>query len=62
MKEKIKKLIDVKSLTTLSFNFVFIILCLKGQIQNETFVQLYMMILAFYFGTQITKKTENNNE
>ena len=62
MKEKIKKLIDVKSLTTLGFNFIFIVLCLKGQIQNETFVQLYMMILAFYFGTQVTKKTDNGKE
>lgn len=60
MLEKLKKLIDVKSLVTLLFTLIFAVLCFKGIINAEQFISLYTMILAFYFGTQTEKK--NNKE
>lgn len=60
MLEKIKKLIDVKSLVTLLFTLIFAVLCFKLIINAEQFISLYTMILAFYFGTQTEKK--NNKE
>lgn len=62
MLEKIKKLIDVKSLTTLTFNIIFFMLCMKGKIESENFISIYMMILAFYFGTQTNKNKEDKKE
>lgn len=62
MLEKIKKLIDVKSLTTLTFNIIFFMLCMKGKIESENFISIYMMILAFYFGTQANKNKEDKKE
>ena len=58
MLDKIKKLIDVKSIVTISLKIVFCLMALKGQIQ-EQFLTIYTTIIAFYFGTQYQK---NENE
>lgn len=54
MLNKIKKLIDVKSIVTISLTIVFCLMTLKGQIQ-EQFLTIYTTIIAFYFGTQYQK-------
>ena len=58
MLDKIKKLMDVKSIVTISLTIVFCLMALKGQIQ-EQFLTIYTTIIAFYFGTQYQK---NENE
>lgn len=58
---KLAKLIDVKSLVTLSLTVVVMVLALKGKINVEN---LYLMIISFYFGTQLEKRNTggDNNE
>lgn len=58
MLDKIKKLIDVKSIVTISLTIVFCLMALKGQ-KQEQFLTIYTTIIAFYFGTQYQK---NENE
>lgn len=56
MKEKIAKLINVKSLVTLILTLVVAYKAIMGQMDIE---QIYLMIIAFYFGTQLKEsKTE----
>lgn len=50
MKEKISKLINVKSLVTLILTFVVAYLAITEKMNIE---QIYLMIIAFYFGTQL---------
>lgn len=52
---KITKLIDVKSIMTLSLTIGFLILTSRGQISSEQFVTIFTVIVGFYFGTQATK-------
>ena len=54
-KQRICKLIDVKTIVTLSLTGVFVYLAVKGQIDRETFVHLYLIVISFYFGTQHEK-------
>jgi hypothetical protein len=54
MKEKIAKLIDVKSIVTLILTGVFAYLALTGKISKD-FLTVYLMIMSFYFGTQYGK-------
>jgi hypothetical protein len=65
MKE-IKKLIDVKSIVTISLTILFIILSIKGIIDGREVVTIYTTIIAFYFGTQFKKnvdpETKNKND
>lgn len=55
MKEKLCKLIDVKSLVTLALTGVFAYMNIAGLAVPETFKTIYVMIIGFYFGTQATK-------
>ena len=55
MKEKLCKLIDVKSLVTLALTGVFAYMNIAGLEVPETFKTIYVMIIGFYFGTQTTK-------
>lgn len=50
MKDKIAKLINVKSLVTLILTLVVAYKAIMGQMNIE---QIYLMIIAFYFGTQL---------
>lgn len=56
MKDKLAKLIDVKSLVTLGMVACYIAVILMDRNINTDFQTLMTMILGFYFGTQATKK------
>ncbi len=58
MKNKLAKLIDVKSIMTLLMTVVFCVLAATGTISGNEFLTIFSMVVAFYFGTQATKKTE----
>lgn len=57
MKEKLAKLIDVKSIVTLLLTVVFCVLCLIDTLPTA-FLSIYTMIIGFYFGTQAQKQAE----
>jgi hypothetical protein len=61
MLDRLKKLIDVKSILTLILTIIFSILCLREIINPETFIRLYELIIVFYFGTQ-NGKSENGKK
>jgi len=59
VKEKIAKLVDVKSLVTLTLTGVFSFLSVTGKISGEQFLTIFTVIISFYFGTQFTKNELN---
>ena len=59
MKQRFAKLIDVKSIVTLALTVLFCILSYKGTIPQEV-NNIYLMIIAFYFGTQYEKKNKES--
>lgn len=61
MKDKFAKLIDVKSIVTLFLTFLFCFLSVKGKIPQEV-NNIYLMIIAFYFGTQFQKNNSEGKE
>lgn len=58
MLERISKLIDVKSLSTLTMVGVFAFLSVTGEISSEQFLTIFTVVVSFYFGTQVGKKKE----
>jgi hypothetical protein len=56
MKERIAKLIDVKSFVTIVLTVVFCFLAVKGSITSTDFMTIFTVVIAFYFGTQTAKK------
>ena len=55
MKERLSKLLTVKSIVTLSLTAVVVALALKGQFDIK---DIYLLIIGFYFGTQHEKTTK----
>ena len=55
MKERLNKLLTVKSIVTIISSIVFAVLSLKGVINSEQFLMIFTTIIAFYFGTQSNK-------
>lgn len=63
MKDKIAKLIDVKSIVTLLTTLAFVILCVLHRDIPQNFMTIYTVIISFYFGTQSQKYArEKENE
>lgn len=54
------RLIDVKSIVTLLLTIGFLILSLKGNVTSDQFLTVFTVIIAFYFGTQYQKGTQDN--
>jgi len=54
IKERLAKLIDVKSMVTLALTVVFCVLSFKGHLPTE-FLTIYTTVIAFYFGVQYAK-------
>lgn len=58
MRQKLAKLIDVKSIVTLLLTIVFCILSICKDISSEQYLTIFTTIIAFYFGTQYSKSSE----
>lgn len=55
MKNRLAKLIDVKSLVTLILTLVFAYLSIISKISSDQFITIFTVIISFYFGTQFQK-------
>lgn len=56
MKERLIKLLSVKSIVTIILTLVFAYLSVIKVIGAEMFLTIFTMIISFYFGTQSTKE------
>ena len=56
--DRIAKLIDVKSISTLTMVGVFAFLSVTEEITSEQFLTIFTVVVSFYFGTQAGKKKE----
>ena len=62
MKNKIAKLIDVKSLVTLILTAVFAYLAIEGKISGTEFLTIFTVVIGFYFGTHSMKNNDKQAE
>jgi hypothetical protein len=54
--KRLASLINVKTMVTFAIIAVFVVLALRGDIQASDAMQVTLMVIAFYFGTQHEKK------
>ena len=57
MKERLSKLLSVKSIVTLLLTVVFAYLCIVQKIGEQQFMTIFTVVVSFYFGTQAEKKS-----
>ena len=58
MKERLMRLLPIKSLVTLALTAVFAVVTLRGTVAAEQFLMIFTTVIAFYFGTQSGGKGE----
>ncbi len=58
MKEKLAKLVNVKSIVTIVLTAVFAYLAVSGAITGQDFLTVFTVVIAFYFGTQSQKLSD----
>lgn len=58
MKNKLAKLINVKSIVTLIMTVVFAFLSAKETVSSDQFLTVFTTVIAFYFGTQYQKNSK----
>ena len=57
MKELLS-LIQVKKIIALVLTLVFAIMTVKGQIDNQSFMTVFLMVIGAYFGQSIAKNSK----
>jgi galactitol-specific phosphotransferase system IIC component len=58
MKNRLDKLLSIKSLVTLAMTGIFCVLALRGNLSGRDFLTVFTTVIAFYFGTQTAKKED----
>jgi len=60
MKERLMKLLCVKSIVTIVLTVVFAYLAIIGCVSATEFLTIFTVVIGFYFGTQAEKKSGGN--
>lgn len=55
MKDRLEKLLSVKSIVTITLSIIFCVLSLQGTVSAEQFLTIFTVVIGFYFGTQYDK-------
>lgn len=59
--KRLGNLLSVKSLVTLTLTIVFSVMAVRQQISQD-FMTVYAVCIAFYFGSQTSRKAEGKGE
>lgn len=62
LKEKLAKLIDVKSIVSLVMVICFAVLALTGVIVSSDFINMFSIIIVFYFTRENNIEKKNNQQ
>lgn len=62
IKDRIAKLIDVKTIVTFSLTATFVFLSIRDRIEPQVFLTVYSTVIGWYFGSQTRKKQDENND
>ena len=62
IRERLAKLINVKSIISILLTIVFCYLSVVGVVAAELFITIFSTVIAFYFGTQMEKKNQATTE
>lgn len=62
MKERLSKLLSVKSIVTIVLTAVFAYLSVIGVVNADQFLTVFTVVIAFYFGTQAEKRNKASQE
>lgn len=60
--KRLTNLLTIKSLVTLALTAVFACLTCRGDITGDQFLTVFTVVVAFYFGTQAEKASQQSQK
>ena len=60
IKKRLGNLLAVKSLVTITLTVVFAVLALRESISGSEFLNIFTVVIGFYFGTQRVAEDKNS--
>lgn len=60
--KRLTNLLTVKSLVTIILTGVFAYMTCSGYISGEQFLTIFTVVISFYFGSQVEKSANKNNQ
>lgn len=58
----IDRLVSIKSIVTLVLTAVFAYLSIAGVISGDNFLSVFLIIIGFYFGSQVEKQKQESKD
>ena len=62
LKNRLAALINVKTVVTFAVTAVFVVLAIRKDISPEIVMNIVVMVMSFYFGTQYEKNNQKEEE
>ena len=62
IKDRLAKLIDVKTFVTFALTATFVYLCIIEKIEPQIFMTIYTTVLGFYFGSNVERHKDDKKE
>ena len=62
MKERLNKLLTVKSIVTIVMTAVFAVLAVRRDVTASQFLTIFTVVIGFYFGTQHERAGKKEDE
>ena len=62
LSKRLSNLLTIKSLVTLALTAVFACLTCRGDITGDQFLTVFTVVVAFYFGTQAEKASQQSQK
>lgn len=57
MRQRLERLLCVKSLVTIALTVVFCRLAVTGAVSAQKFLTIFTVVISFYFGTQVERRS-----
>ena len=57
MRQRLERLLCVKSLVTIALTVVFCRLAVRGAVSAQQFLTIFTVVISFYFGTQVERRS-----
>lgn len=61
MKERVTRLLSVKSIVTIILTLVFAYMSIVGVVDAGQFITIFTVVISFYFGTQAARPSGSTN-
>lgn len=62
IKDRLAKLIDVKSIVTLTLTMVFAYLSVSDRITPDQFLTIFSVIISFFFGVKMKENEQGRSQ